>query len=575
MILLAKVSVVVAVLLIFYKLFLEKESFFAVNRIYLLVGLVLSFVLPFVALPELVENQGLVNTWLAETVAVSVENPSEEIRGIDFEEVENSIAVADTPEVITEEPLAQPRGFIFWLKLLYFFGVLVFLASFLWQLLKMMLHIFKSKDRITTNEYVIINDEEGSGPCSFFNYIFIDPKKYEFDTYEQIVAHEKIHVKKKHSIDFLIAELAIIVLWFNPFVWLFRKAVEKNCEYQTDAILLNTKTVEPENYQLSLLEIATERKPLTLVSNYNQSLIKKRIIMMNKKKSNKQSYWKYAFIAPTLFITLLLLNRPMALTAQESQVVFIDNEDLENEEYGGEYENDHSDDLPPLLRAAADGDIEKVKMLVEQGVDVNTFAHGDGTALFLAIQHSHIEVAELLLQNGADPNLGSRSDGYPLLAAIADGDIDLVKFIIKKGADVNRAYLGDGSALILASKMGHLEMVKVLVGAKANINMPVEGDGNPLIMASKAGQLHVVKYLVDLGADVNYEVVGDETPLISSSEQGHLETVKFLIAAGANVNKVCEEMHRGKIRVRTALKMAKQNKHNEVVDYLKANGAKN
>lgn len=573
MILLLKAAIVLSILLGFYKLFLQNESFFRGNRAYLIVGLGLTFVLPFVTLPELVNHQGIVDKIVSETEMTPINESSLEETSKLAAEVPN-YQIKESTDAIIPSKSNSNKGIVYWIGLLYFFGVAILSLNFLTQLLGIFLKINRSKDRLIDGRCIILNQTEEAEPCSFFNWIFINHTKYDNHTYIQIVEHEKAHVKKYHSLDLLLSELAIIILWFNPLIWLYRKEVEKNIEYQTDALLLESKKVVSEDYQMNLLSIASYKKSNTLVSNYNQSLIKKRIIMMNKQKSNRNSYWKYAFLAPTLFVTLLLLNRPLSANAQDNAIADFQEEEGDGISYEDDYDNEHSGDLTPFLRAAVNGNEETVKMLIDEGTDVNEFVHGEGTALYLALQHSNHEVAKLLLEKDADPNLGSRSDGYPIMMAIAAGDLDLVKLLIKKGADVNRKFPGDGSALIHACKYGNLLIAELLVDSGAKINMPVKGDGNPLIMASKGGYLKVVEYLVKKGADVNFEVVGDEVPLIGASEQGHLEVVKYLVSKGADVNKICKEKHDGKIRTRTALMMASKKGHKEVVEYLKQKGAK-
>ncbi len=563
--LLIKSSLIIGALWVFYKLLLEKESFFAINRIYLLGGLLLAFILPFISLPELIPNQGIVNSVLQE----AVEDAPTILRDTNVESLEKpkgNIAVSGTAN---GQPVANAKGPLFWLSLVYVFGFLVLSLRLLGQLLTMFQRIRKENERVVDGNTIIMNTQGPSGPCSFFNHIFIDPNKYDLDTYEQVLEHEKVHVQKRHSLDLLLAELAIVVLWFNPFAWYYRKEVEKNIEYQTDDFLLQANLVEAEKYQISLLEIAIQQKPLTLVSSYNQSLIKKRIVMMNTKKSNRNNYFKYAFIAPILFGAVLFLNQPFLVNAQESATPYTYHEEGDYDR--DEYQNGHSEDQTPLMRAAADGEYETVKTLVAQGVDINEMFRGEGTALHMALQHSHLEIAEFLLQNGADPNLGSASDGYPIMAAIASGDEDMVRLLIKQGADVNRSFPGDGNAMIQAAKVGFLGIMKILVEAGADLNKGVQGDGNPLIMASKGGQLHIVEYLVGLGADINAEVVDDETPLINASEQGYLPVVKFLVENGADVNKSSTDTSG---RYRSPLKMAKEKGHTEVTEYLQSRGAK-
>ncbi len=347
MVFLLKAAIVLSILLGFYKLVLQEESFFSINRGYLLSGLVLTFVLPFVTLPELVDHQGIVEKVASGSTIMNTNEPSVETIYLLPDEVPNYEIKENADEVIPSN-LSSDIGTMHWIGLLYFFGVIILSLNFFAQLLAIFLKVNGSKDRLRNNRCIILNQTDETEPSSFFNYVFISPSQYDKNTYEQILEHEKVHVQKYHSIDLLLSELAIIILWFNPLVWLYRKELEKNIEYQTDASLLESKKVDSEDYQMNLLSIASHKKSNTLVSNYNQSLIKKRIIMMNKKKSNSHNYWKYAFIAPTLFVTLLVLNQPIALYAQENESTSLIDVDRERE---NEYDEGYDEDLPPFLRA--------------------------------------------------------------------------------------------------------------------------------------------------------------------------------------------------------------------------------
>lgn len=567
MLFLLKSAFVLTVVYGFYKIFLEKERFFKLNRMYLLLGLILTFVLPFVTLPELVDHQGIVHRVISTSDdTIASPRPIRPDKSDAKTESRSSVASSGVEVSIPTKP---KRRILYWIALLYFFGVAVLSLNFLTQLGGLLLRIIKSRDRVYDFGVVILNQRKPTEPCSFFQYIFIQPNAYDENTYNQILEHEKVHVRQRHSFDLLLSELAIIVLWFNPFVWQYRKEVERNMEYQTDALLIASRKVDSEAYQLNLLTIARRKRTNALVSNYNESLIKKRIIMMNKQQSNPSGYWKYAFLVPTLFVTLLLLNQPTVLKAQEPlDEVYRDTDD------GNHYENDFDNDLQPFLRAVQQGDYKVVERMLADGADVDLMQAGEGTPLTLAIDAEHFDIAELLLEKGADPNLGSEADGHPIWMAASKGNLKLVRQLVAQGADVNTQFPGDGSALIQAASTGNLDMVKLLVELKADVNMMVEGDGNPLIAASKQGNLTVVTYLVNEGADVNAEVRGDETPLINASEQGHLPIVKLLIEQGAEVNKVCKEkMRDGKIRVRTALQMAKKRGHDAVIEYLVGKGA--
>jgi ankyrin repeat protein/beta-lactamase regulating signal transducer with metallopeptidase domain len=573
---LIKASLVLFVLWAFYKLVISRESFFGLNRFYLLGCLVLTLVVPFITLPELVNNQGVVNSFVEKaqntidpiatnevpTKGVDISNPNIQDVGVRF-------ANENTPK-------NRKKGLLFWLVLFYGFGVLVLTLHLIFQLVGILRKTGWSSDRIRDGKAIIINSDRISEPCSFFSFIFIDAKKHEYQEYEQILVHEKVHVSQLHSIDLLLAELAIIIFWFNPIVWLFRKEIEKNLEYLTDDFVLRTSDIPPQEYQMNLLHIATIQKPLSITSNYNQSLIKKRIIMMNTKKSNPHNYWKYSFLAPVLFATLLVLNKPLSLAAQTDVSVSVDVKDisvsLDVNEDPIEVNVDIEGDLPALLSAVRHGDVQRVKTLVQRGANVNELTRGDGTALTNAITHGHFEIAEFLLNNGADPNLGTQADGHPVWLAAAANSMKLIQLLVEKGADVDQDFPGDGNAMIHAASNGNLAMVKTLQKMGANIERGVKGDGNPLIMAAKGGHLEIIKYLVAEGADVNYEIMGDETPLINASEQGYLEVVKFLAENGADINKICTDTSTDPPKVRTAIKMARKYGHKKVVDYLVGKG---
>ena len=354
---LIKASLVIIILLAFYKIFLEKESFFAVNRMYLLACLFAAFTLPFLCLPQLIEQQGIVSTLMEksnpETFSASpneiflsknksYENSTKAVSKEISTKVDPQKTEATTPSAIenidataqsndllpiqeTTTPVVAPtpsstKGIEFWILLIYFFGVVILSLNLFGQIVNTLLRVAKNKDKIEDEEGTIINMTNKIEPCSFFKYIFINPASYDYETYEQILAHEKIHVKQMHSIDLLLSELAVIALWFNPFVWKLRTEVEKNIEYQTDDLLLVKEPEEKEEYQLNLVKIATYTKPLTITTNYNQSLIKQRILKMNAKKSNPYGYWKYTFIAPLVFVIVLFLNKPITSFAQNKNL---------------------------------------------------------------------------------------------------------------------------------------------------------------------------------------------------------------------------------------------------------------
>ncbi|MDQ3534413.1 MAG: M56 family metallopeptidase [Bacteroidota bacterium] len=318
---LLKVSFVIGITLLFYKLVLQQESFFGTNRFYFICCILLSFAVPYIQLPELVNNQGYISTIFQQkairenaALAHELKEPNINSETPNVEDKIEPLAVRPLKESKNATTNASTRGNVFiwayWPLLLYLFGVIIFILNLLFQVGNIFFKIWKSTDKIYDGEHVIVNTIHKQAPCSFFKYIFIYPNDYDLETYEQIIAHEKIHAKLGHSWDILLAELAVIVLWANPLMWMLKREIEKNIEFQTDALLLENYKGSKDSYQMNLLQIATPDKPLTITTNYNQSLLKQRIMMMNAKKSTLNRYWKYAFVLPLLWGSILLLNEP-------------------------------------------------------------------------------------------------------------------------------------------------------------------------------------------------------------------------------------------------------------------------
>ncbi|MDF2189876.1 M56 family metallopeptidase [Paraflavitalea sp. CAU 1676] len=325
---------------IFYKLLLQKETFFRANRWILLACLALSFSLPLVRVPEQwslrkpgiatsTEEAGSGSITANETTNepvntgategnTSAETKQENTTGA-LKAPQNSdpaTAAASTPPVTNNTRDTDTNFFTWqqaltWAGWLYWFGVFVFAGNFLVQLFTLLYRAY-SRPVIRDGKFRIVELSGNQAPCSFLNNIFINPEKYDWETYNQILEHEKIHIEQKHSFDLLVAELVIVFQWFNPFAWQYRKALENNLEYLTDDQLVNYKQVEKATYQLSLLKVSAPHFPLNLTTNYNQSLLKKRIAMMNVKKSNLHTAWKYCFLLPLLVLFVCLLNEPIA-----------------------------------------------------------------------------------------------------------------------------------------------------------------------------------------------------------------------------------------------------------------------
>jgi hypothetical protein len=305
------VALILAGCFLFYKILLQKETFFPLNRFVLLCCLALSFSLPLIPVPEQWSFRNADNT----TIASLIQN--KEVGALP---ISNTVSTTQNGsaanQVVNAAPVQNESFFkdISIFKVLiwtYWLGVVVFGLNFLFQLCLLLYRGYRSPS-IEDGRYRIIELTGDQAPCSFGNYIFINPEKYDWDTYSQIILHEKIHIQQGHSYDIMLAELALIFQWFNPFAWFYRKAMEDNLEFLTDNELLEHSDVEKTSYQMSLVKVSAPHFPISLTTNYNQSILKKRLIMMNAKKSSLNSTWKYLCILPLLLVFISLLNEPVA-----------------------------------------------------------------------------------------------------------------------------------------------------------------------------------------------------------------------------------------------------------------------
>ncbi|TFF40294.1 M56 family metallopeptidase [Mucilaginibacter psychrotolerans] len=303
------VALLLAVCLLFYKLLLQKETYYSLNRAVLIGCLAMAFLLPLVKVPQqwALRDSTQLPAAKPSTPVVAVQLPQFAPTTSEKPQTQNLPAVKTEPVAEPQMPLMQ--RITKWAVYLYWFGVAAFGANLLLQLCVLAYQSYR-KPVIQDGAFRIVELDDDKAPCSFGNSIYINPAKYEPETFNQILLHEKVHIKQRHSVDLLLAELMLTFQWFNPFAWLYRKEVESNLEYLADNEVLHDATVERSDYQMNLLKVSVPNLSLRITTNYNQSLLKKRIVMMNAKKSNIHTAWKYLFLLPMMAFLVCALNEP-------------------------------------------------------------------------------------------------------------------------------------------------------------------------------------------------------------------------------------------------------------------------
>lgn len=160
--------------------------------------------------------------------------------------------------------------------------------------------------KFATSTLVLIDDH--LVPHSFLQYIFINQKEFEKGIFpKEILLHEKAHVEQKHTLDILLIELIIILFWFNPFLYLYLKAIKLNHEFLADeAVIQHTSNIE--TYQSLLIRNIKKTQGFPFASQLNFSITKKRLIMMTKSKSSNRILLKQIALIPVFLLSLYFFS---------------------------------------------------------------------------------------------------------------------------------------------------------------------------------------------------------------------------------------------------------------------------
>lgn len=231
------------------------------------------------------------------------------------------------------------------------------------------------------------------------------------------------------------------------------------------------------------------------------------------------------------------------------------------------------DGYSSLAYAAMIGDINGLKMLITSGIDLNTpNTNTTQNPLLRAAINGQLEALKILLAAKADISIRNKKGGTLLMSAIHNRRKEVVKILLAAKADISAVDNNGFSALHYAAQDGHLDIVKILLDAKADVSTRSElGGYTPLMSAAQNGHHEVVKALIKANAD--FSVYNDEgiTPLHLAVFKGHKEVVKTLIEAKIDLSKGTKQ--KGNMEGATALMFAANLGKIEIVKLLIAAGA--
>ena len=282
-----KSAVCLAVFYLFYRLLLSRETFHRFNRIALLGILILSCAIPFVevTMKEPMEVSQQLLTW------------------------EELLLMANLNRTATIE--TAPESVITWreaLLMVYLLGIVFFFLRNVWSLTRMLRLIKGSTLVRQENGITLITHQKKIAPFSWMKFVVISEKDLK-ENGEEILTHEYAHIRKRHSIDLLIADICIFFQWFNPASWLLKQELQNIHEFEADESVI-AQGIDAKKYQLLLIKKAVGTRLYSMANSFNHSKLKKRITMMLKEKSSPWARLKYLYVLPVAAIAVTAFARP-------------------------------------------------------------------------------------------------------------------------------------------------------------------------------------------------------------------------------------------------------------------------
>ncbi len=259
----------------FYKLFLQKETYFQSIRYFLLLGILLSITIPFITILKHVEVTPI------------------------------EVITSNNLNVITPALESSINWYLIGISIYVVICAILFI-KFIFQLISIALLIYRNNHK-KVNGLFLVETTSITSPFSFFNFIVYNPAHFHEKELKQVLAHEKAHAIQLHSIDNLIANILVIICWFNPFAWLYQSSIMQNLEFIADDHAQKA-TRSQHSYQQLLLKTTIPNYQMALANNFYNSLLKKRIIMLHKQRSNTKTQWKFITLLPLLLTFVFTFN---------------------------------------------------------------------------------------------------------------------------------------------------------------------------------------------------------------------------------------------------------------------------
>ncbi|WDF53386.1 M56 family metallopeptidase [Mucilaginibacter sp. KACC 22063] len=295
MVYLLKANCAIIIFAIGYFTLLRALTFYKVNRLYLIAAIIISSLYPLLNLSPVVAA----HQQQAQIIKYVV---------VDWQHLKQDV-----------QPLKVNHVFDYWqgAEQLFWLGVSVMVIRLVIQCYSLY-RINKSSIQGTVLGYHVNIIDADISPFAFWQTVYINPKKHDAHLLKEILQHEMIHVRQWHTLDILLAEIGTLFYWFNPFMWFLKKAIKENLEFITDREILD-QGVDRKSYQYNLLQVTFDKTPNSIVNHFNLSTLKKRIMMMNLRKSSPLKLSRYVVTVPVIVGIILSFTLSKAEITKQTE----------------------------------------------------------------------------------------------------------------------------------------------------------------------------------------------------------------------------------------------------------------
>ena len=488
----------------FYKLFLERESMYKINRFYLLFSLIFSLIAPLykIDLPITATETNI----SPELLAFLMQNPEllQQERGINFGDI---------------------------LNVIYIFVGVIFLVRFIYNLYELMFKI-KTEEKIKDQEITYILDLDSNQPYSFWKYIFI-PKKQLKSLHQNLIDHEKAHCIQKHSLDILLIEIFQILFWFNPFIYFYKKSIKLNHEFLADEYVLKRNS-DLKTYQHQILDCIATQNPSMMASNFNFILTKKRLLMMTKNTSKRKVKILSFASLPFILSAFVLFSQKSFAQEVEKKAQKVEEALEKPVQSQAEILLDQATTLRDLLlktdQAKTTTPIEKVitkdelKTILKSNAQNKIILNDAGDIIL----NDSIKIKDIVLKKELAPTILYGTDGK-ILQKIDPKDIDKVFVrsneglieIIKKDSSIIKIFNSEKDIPNINKKVKTAKMPTVKNNITLKNGYSIYTDKNGVehkIISSEIDRVYLENQLKSKGIDNSYSLSFSKNKVVDNTE---------------------------------------------------------